>query len=520
MKKFVTLLLATVMCFSLAACGGGDSDENNNGGSAGVQVDEGIFNVDITMAKTFFEDMTEDEIKAAAKENGFDKCVVNADGTVTYTMTKSKHEEILNELKANLEETIAGMLEGEEAVASFVSIDYADDFSKFDIYVNDQYSAWDNFYVLTFYISGAYYQSFVGVSTDNIDVVVNFIDNETKENLNTASYRDWMSNSEDESGEESASGDTAAITGTPLVVGETITIKDECEFYLDYTNITDDVMPPKPSSWYSHYEAENGKIYIDICIAYKNLATKDKDADEILNATLIYAGKYQYKGFSMIEEDNRGDFTYSNITNVAPLDLEYLHYLFEVPEIVGTSDDSLKVMMNIAGNQYDIIVREGTDGEGDTPNANAVAKTSGSVKQGEIVAIMNSCEFQIDYTDITDDVMPPNPSSWYSHYEADNGKVYVDFCLAYKNWKTKDVGADDVMSAILTYAGKYEYKGFSMIEEDSRGDFTYSNITNIAPLTTEYLHYLFEVPAEAENSGETIEIEFTISGNTYSYKVR
>ena len=193
------------------------------------------------------------------------------------------------------------MLEGEEAVASFVSIDYADDFSKFDIYVNDQYSAWDNFYALAFYISGAYYQSFAGVKADKIDVVVNFIDNETKENLNTASYRDWISNIESESGEESVSGDIAATTGTPLAAGETITIADECEFYLDYTDITDDVMPPKPGSWYSHYEAENGKTYIDICIAYKNLATKDKGADDILNATLIYAGKYQYNGFSMMK---------------------------------------------------------------------------------------------------------------------------------------------------------------------------------------------------------------------------
>lgn len=545
MKKILALLLTAVMCLSLAACGGGDINENKqtkseegsenthtenegsientqaeNGSAAGVQVDEGLFNVDITMGKTFFEDMTEDEIKEAAKENGFNKCVVNEDGSVTYTMTKSKHEEMLNELKTNLEETVADMLEGEEAVASFVSIDYADDFSKFDIYVNDQYSAWDNLYVVIFYVSGAYYQSFAGTSADNIDVLVNFIDNETKENLSTASYRDWISNVESESGEESSSDDIAVTTGIPLAAGETITIADECEFYLDYADITDDVVPPKPSRWYSHYEAENGKTYVDICIAYKNLSTRDKDADEILNATLIYAGKYQYKGFSTIEEDNRGDFTYSSITSIAPLDLEYLHYLFEVPEIVESSGDSLKVKMNVAGNQYDITIREGADGEGDTPNVNATIKTSGSVKQGEIVAVMNTCEFQIDYTNITADVTPPTPDSWYSHYEADDGKVYVDFCVAYKNWETKDVDADDIISAVLSYAGKYEYNGFSIIEEDSRSDFTYSSITNIAPLSTEYLHYLFEVPAEVETSGETIEVKFTISGNTYSYKIR
>lgn len=54
----------------------------------------------------------------------------------------------------------------------------------------------------------------------------------------------------------------------------------------------------------------------------------------------------------------------------------------------------------------------------------------------------------------------------------------------------------------------------------SRSDFTYSNITNISPLATEYLHYLFEVPAEVETSGEVVIVEFTVGGNTYSHTVR
>ena len=59
-----------------------------------------------------------------------------------------------------------------------------------------------------------------------------------------------------------------------------------------------------------------------------------------------------------------------------------------------------------------------------------------------------------------------------------------------------------------------------MIEENSRGDFTYSNITSIAPLATEYVHYLFAVPAEVDTSSESVEITFTIGGNTYTYTVR
>ena len=305
---------------------------------------------------------------------------------------------------------------------------------------------------------------------------------------------------------------------TPVIsIGDQIST-DTCEFSIDYINITNDVLPPSPGSWYSHYKADDGKVYVDFCVAYKNTASGDIDADETVSGTLIYADKYEYKGFSMIEEDSRSDFTYSNITNIAPLSTEYVHYLFEVPEEVETSHSSIVLKMRIGGGDYKVIVREGdeTAAEKTPPQT---GKTSGAVEIGEVVVTKNA-EFNIDYSDITNDVVPLHPGSWYSHYEADNGKVYVDVCFAYKNTSDKNVGADDVISAKLKYADKYDYSGFSMIEEDSRGDFTYSNITSISPLSTEYIHYLFEVPEDVQNSSESIVITFSVSGNTYTYAVR
>ena len=148
-----------------------------------------------------------------------------------------------------------------------------------------------------------------------------------------------------------------------------------------------------------------------------------------------------------------------------------------------------------------------------------VVDTTPVIAVGE-TATTDQAEFSIDYVTITNDVVPPQPGSWYSHYEADAGKAYVDVCFAYKNTSGSNVKADDVISAKLKYAGKYDYKGFSMIEEDSRGDFTYSSITSIAPLNTEYIHYLFEVPEEVETSSESIEVTFMVDGNTYTYTVR
>ena len=311
---------------------------------------------------------------------------------------------------------------------------------------------------------------------------------------------------------------TQPVDNTPVVaVGETNTT-DKCEFTIDYVNITKDVMPPQPGNYYSHYEAEAGKVYVDFCVAYKNTDTANVGADDTISGKMIYDGKYEYTGFSMIEKESRSNFTYSNITSIAPLDTEYVHYLFSVPEDVETSGASIVLKMNIGGKDIKVNVREGSGTSTQTTTAQ-LGKTSGAVTKGEVVVTKNA-EFNIDYSDITKDVMPPQPGNYYSHYEAEAGKIYVDVCFAYKNTSGNNVGADDVISAKLKYANKYDYTGFSMIEKESRSDFTYSNITNIAPLDTEYVHYLFAVPEEVGTSSEAIEITFSVDGNTYTYKVR
>lgn len=342
---------------------------------------------------------------------------------------------------------------------------------------------------------------------------------EAIDNESLAVESNGMDNNELVEEENISAEDTMQV----IVPGEPVSIEDVADFYIDYIDITDNVMPPSQGSWYSHYEAEDGKAFVDICVAYKNLSSSNVDADKTISGMLIYNNKYEYTGFSMIEEDNRSDFTYSNITRIAPLTTEYLHYLFSVPEEVENSNNSIELIMNIGGGDYKVIVREGS-GEGEVSEENSESsvspsKTSGSVVDGEKVVTANS-EFYVDYSNITNDVMPPSPGNWYSHYEAEEGKAFVDFCLAYKNTSGKSVDADSVISANLKYADKYEYTGFSIIEEDSRSDFTYSNITSIAPLNTEYLHYLFTVPENIVNSSESIEISFSIDGNQYRYTVR
>lgn len=117
-------------------------------------------------------------------------------------------------------------------------------------------------------------------------------------------------------------------------------------------------------------------------------------------------------------------------------------------------------------------------------------------------------------------ILPPNTSGYYSYYEAkEDGHQYLDIKLNYKNLAGSEIDADEVGSIKIKFADKYEYTSFSIIE-DSDGDFTYSNITPIAPLTTGKLHYLFDIPDEVANSSESIVAYITVGTENYELVIR
>ncbi len=148
----------------------------------------------------------------------------------------------------------------------------------------------------------------------------------------------------DESAEESSEPEDSSVLKTAeyqeIIDGEIITVDDRGEFYVDFSDITARVIPPAATSYYSYYDAGDGKLYVDLCISYKNLDSSKRDASEVINATLLYSNTYEFRGTSIIEESNRSDFTYTSITSIAPLTTEYLHYIFKVPEEVVDSTGS------------------------------------------------------------------------------------------------------------------------------------------------------------------------------------
>lgn len=161
--------------------------------SQGITVDENLLTVEVTIPASFFEDETPEEIQAGAVDSGMISCTINDDSSVTYKMSKAKHRELMASLKEQIDSSIDDMLHGDEAIASFQSVKYNNDMSEFNIYVDKTlYSDWDSFYMLAFYMLGGYYQAFDGVPSEDIDVIVKFIDQATEEVLDTGSYKSFV----------------------------------------------------------------------------------------------------------------------------------------------------------------------------------------------------------------------------------------------------------------------------------------------------------------------------------------
>lgn len=196
MKRIFCVALIVCLMLTMTACSSGNSEgasdeqasaESTEPDGGAIEVDENLLTVDVTLPASYFEDTTEEDVRAGAEENGFKNVVFNADGSVTYTMTKAQHREVLESYKATVDTSLDDMLNGEEAIESFQKISYNEDMSEFTVQVDPtKYSEWDTLSVIVFYFSGMYYQAFNGVSPEDNHVVVNFVDMNTGEVLDTA----------------------------------------------------------------------------------------------------------------------------------------------------------------------------------------------------------------------------------------------------------------------------------------------------------------------------------------------
>ena len=310
---------------------------------------------------------------------------------------------------------------------------------------------------------------------------------------------------EEDSTEQQQEENTAPI----LAVGETVTIDGMCEFHVNQIEIT------KNPEYY--YEAREGKTYVEFCITYQHLADYTINANNIMEGKLIYSGLYEY-GFDDVVQEEEGSLSWNraHTVKIGQSDTKQVHYFFTVPKELQDSSRMVELDVNIRGNDYRVIVRDGDKGTVPGREDSTVSdKISGAVTDGEVV-VTDNAEFYVEYSEFTRDVIPPNQGMGYNHYPAEDGKILLDFCIAYTNRETQKITAHKAVSAKLKQAEAYVYTA----EENNRSMFESPSLVNILPLCTEYVHWIFQIPEEMATNDEPLTISFKIDGKNYTYSVK
>lgn len=199
MKKL--LLSLVVLVFIVSACGQEktssekETEKSNveKTDSESVNVDKGLFNVEVTLPASFFEGEDIDQVIANAKEEGIGEATANEDGSITYKMSKSQHKEMLAEIKAAMIESVEETKNSED-FQSIKDITYNDSFSEFTMVVDKAAyeNSFDGFAAIGLGMAGAYYQIYNGVEAEAYKVEISIKDEASGEVFDTMIYPDAL----------------------------------------------------------------------------------------------------------------------------------------------------------------------------------------------------------------------------------------------------------------------------------------------------------------------------------------
>lgn len=206
-KKIVTVLLTATMLLSACGSNAASSETTAQGSSAetttaesstgdlsqledlgNVTVDEGLFDVEMTIPASYMGETTQEELDNTAKEYGYKSITLNDDGSATYVMTKKQHEEMMSEMRSNINESLNDMV-GSEDYPNFTDITANDDFTAFTVTTKStELDINESFSVIGFYMYGGMYAIFNGTTVDNVSVT--FVNADTGEVISTSNSSD------------------------------------------------------------------------------------------------------------------------------------------------------------------------------------------------------------------------------------------------------------------------------------------------------------------------------------------
>ncbi len=165
---------------------------------AGITVDKGIFNVEVTIPASLFDGQNTDDVITKAKAEGVNEVVKNKDGSFTYKMSKSEYQKMLDETLKSITDYI-GELKTNGDYKSIKDVTYNKSLTEFDVKVDkDSFEgSFDAFAGIGLGFTSMLYQALNNVPSDKLKTTVNFEDAVTGDSLDTAVYPDALTTGSD-----------------------------------------------------------------------------------------------------------------------------------------------------------------------------------------------------------------------------------------------------------------------------------------------------------------------------------
>lgn len=150
-----------------------------------VEVDQGLLSVTITLPADFAEDVTQTSIDKSIADGEIQDGQINDDGTVTYQLSKSQHENSLAQLRGTIDEIVAE--ENATNPGLYKEVTYNDEMTQFSVVVADRKKYEQSMSMLSFGLlfGAAFYQIFYGVPENERNVVIEYVDGATGDVFDT-----------------------------------------------------------------------------------------------------------------------------------------------------------------------------------------------------------------------------------------------------------------------------------------------------------------------------------------------
>lgn len=306
--------------------------------------------------------------------------------------------------------------------------------------------------------------------------------------------------------------------------GKTETIDDTVELTIKNNKVVSRIEPSVKNTYYTYYAAGTGYKWLNVTADVKNITSETVAINEVLSAKLYINDSAYAVTFMTEDEDGKHINAYSSYEKIDASETLKFHFATKIPEDLAKDGTTAKFVFTAGKKEYEYTMNIIDDKTVDTKEGPTINLSNKAVeiKDGQLVTIDGKYEFTINSNSFSNEVLPPNPTGFYTYLKAQDGKVYLTIKASVKNLQSTAVKQDSVLGSIkVLYNDEYEYTCQKVVETENGASLnTYTSTRDIEPLTTMTYYFVASVPTEVQTSTSPIAVKFTIDNIDYVYNIR